>query len=85
MPFGDGTGPRGLGPVTGRGAGFCAGFGAPGFVNPIPRRGFGFGRRYRYPYAGGYGAVTPYMGYSYPYYGRGYAPLCRYPYGYPPY
>jgi hypothetical protein len=46
MPFGDGTGPRGMGPMTGRGAGYCAGFGRPGFANPIPRRGwFGFGWR----------------------------------------
>jgi hypothetical protein len=41
MPGGDRTGPMGMGPMTGRGAGFCAGFGAPGFVN----RWFGFGRR----------------------------------------
>ncbi len=34
MPGGDGTGPRGLGPMTGRGAGFCAGFNVPGFMNP---------------------------------------------------
>lgn len=33
MPFGDRTGPAGLGPRTGRGAGFCAGFGIPGFLN----------------------------------------------------
>jgi hypothetical protein len=26
MPFGDGTGPMGMGPLTGRGAGYCAGF-----------------------------------------------------------
>jgi len=32
MPRGDGTGPMGLGPMTGRGAGFCAGFPAPGFL-----------------------------------------------------
>ena len=29
MPRGDGTGPMGMGPMTGRGAGFCAGLGAP--------------------------------------------------------
>ena len=34
MPGGDGTGPWGLGPMTGRGAGFCAGFNVPGFMNP---------------------------------------------------
>jgi hypothetical protein len=87
MPLGDGTGPRGLGPMTGRGAGFCTGFGRPGFTNPIPGRRFGFGGRmpYRYPYAGGYGyAAAPYMGYGYPYYGRGYTPPYGYPYGYPP-
>ena len=39
MPFGDRTGPAGLGPRTGRGAGFCGGFGVPGFLN----RGGGFG------------------------------------------
>ena len=41
MPRGDGTGPRGLGSMTGRAAGYCAGFGAPGFANPIPRAGLG--------------------------------------------
>ena len=40
MPGGDRTGPMGYGPMTGRGAGFCAGFGAPGFMN----QGFGWGR-----------------------------------------
>jgi hypothetical protein len=46
MPFGDGTGPRGTGPMTGRGAGYCTGFAHPGFTNTAPvRRWFGFGRR----------------------------------------
>ena len=49
MPFGDGTGPRGLGPMTGRGAGFCTGFGKPGFASPMPG----------YPYPRGYGYSTP--------------------------
>ena len=40
MPFGDGTGPTGLGPGSGRGAGFCGGLNAPGSLN----RGAGFGR-----------------------------------------
>ena len=44
MPGGDGTGPMGMGPMTGRAAGFCAGYPAPGYVNSIPGRGFGFGR-----------------------------------------
>ncbi len=40
MPWGDRTGPMGMGPRTGRAAGFCSGFNTPGFMNP----GFGFGR-----------------------------------------
>jgi len=42
MPAGDGTGPIGMGPMTGRAAGYCAGYGAPGYANPIPGRGYGF-------------------------------------------
>lgn len=44
MPGGDGTGPEGLGPMTGRAAGFCAGNSAPGYANPLPRMGMAFGR-----------------------------------------
>ena len=46
MPRVDGTGPRGMGPMTGHGAGYCAGFVMPDNENPIPGRGFGmsFGR-----------------------------------------
>ena len=44
MPRGDRTGPMGSGPMTGRGAGYCGGFGAPGFTNPAGR-GCGRGRR----------------------------------------
>ena len=29
--------------MTGRGAGYCAGHGAPGYANPMPGRGFGMG------------------------------------------
>jgi len=43
MPRGDRTGPGGRGPITGRGAGFCAGYSAPGFANAVPG-GFLFGR-----------------------------------------
>ncbi|NLV49386.1 MAG: DUF5320 domain-containing protein, partial [Clostridiales bacterium] len=35
MPRGDGTGPMGMGRMTGRGAGYCAGFAAPGYSNPV--------------------------------------------------
>lgn len=40
MPRGDGTGPAGMGPMTGRAAGYCAGYAVPGFMNPLPGRGF---------------------------------------------
>jgi len=43
MPGGDGTGPGGMGPMTGRAAGYCAGYPVPGFANPMPGRGFGYG------------------------------------------
>ena len=43
MPGGDGTGPMGLGPMTGRAAGYCAGYSVPGYMNPIAGRGY-FGR-----------------------------------------
>ena len=41
MPRGDRTGPEGMGPMTGRAAGYCAGCGAPGFMTPAPGRGLG--------------------------------------------
>lgn len=41
MPAGDRTGPNGMGAMTGRGAGICAGFGAPVAGRG---RGRGFGR-----------------------------------------
>ena len=43
MPGGNRTGPGGLGPMTGRGAGFCAGFSVPGYANPVGGRGYGMG------------------------------------------
>lgn len=63
MPGGDGTGPAGMGPMTGRGAGYCAGYSAPGFANPAFGRGLGFGFR------GGRGGrwIAPYAGYGVPY------------------
>ena len=44
MPGGNGTGPAGLGPMTGRGAGFCAGYAVPGYMNPVVGYGMGLGR-----------------------------------------
>lgn len=69
MPSGDGTGPQGMGPMTGRAAGYCAGYQAPGFANPIPGRGygFGFGRGMGYGFRGGRGGRwgVPFGGYGY--------------------
>lgn len=42
MPGGDRTGPRGQGPRTGGGFGYCSGYNMPGSVNPI-RGGVGRG------------------------------------------
>lgn len=48
MPRGDGTGPMGMGRMTGRRAGYCAGFGVPGHAYPAGAGcGFGRGRGYR--------------------------------------
>ncbi|NLE41695.1 MAG: DUF5320 domain-containing protein [Lentisphaerae bacterium] len=47
MPRGDGTGPRGLGPRTGRAAGFCAGNTVPGSAVGSPGAGAGRGRATR--------------------------------------
>lgn len=45
MPGGDGTGPLGFGPMTGHGAGFCSGYGIPGYANSLFGRGYrAFGR-----------------------------------------
>jgi hypothetical protein len=49
MPGGDGTGPMGMGAMTGRRMGYCAGYAAPGSVNAWPAgfgrgAGIGFGR-----------------------------------------
>ena len=54
MPRGDATGPMGMGPMTSRKAGYCAGFGVPGYMNNFGGRGFGmgFGRGARF---GGFG------------------------------
>ncbi len=85
MPGGDGTGPGGMGPMTGRAAGYCAGYPVPGFANPIPGRGyrFGFGRGMGFGFRGGRGGrwAMPYNGYGMPYE----APYGAAPYGAAPY
>ncbi len=46
MPRGDRTGPQGMGPMTGRAAGYCAGYDSPGYGNPRFGRAYGVGRGY---------------------------------------
>lgn len=73
MPRGDGTGPRGLGPMTGRAAGYCAGYSAPGFANSYGGRmgmGRGYGRGYGRGFGFGYANQVPY--YNPPVYGGSY-------------
>ncbi|MBN1938456.1 MAG: DUF5320 domain-containing protein [Candidatus Aminicenantes bacterium] len=78
MPRGDRTGPMGMGPMTGRAAGSCAGYGMPGFMNPAfgRGRGPGFGRGLGFGRGGGFrgrfytaGAPgwTRFAGYTAPY------------------
>lgn len=58
MPGGDGTGPMGAGPMTGRAAGYCASAAAPGYARPGFGGGFGFGRRGGFR-GRGYGWASP--------------------------
>lgn len=44
MPRRDRTGPVGQGPMTGRGAGYCAGYDVPGHANTEFGRSFGIGQ-----------------------------------------
>lgn len=72
MPRGDRTGPLGAGPRTGRGAGWCAGYDRPGYANPVPRLGLGWGCR-----GGG-------RGWRNMYYATGLPGWARPGYGFPP-
>ncbi|MCD6407961.1 DUF5320 domain-containing protein [bacterium] len=67
MPWGDGTGPLGLGPMTGRAAGYCAGFPVPGYMNPWGLRGFGFGFGRGFGRGWGRGWWWRFYGYPFPY------------------
>ena len=55
MPRGDRTGPYGAGPMTGRAAGYCAGYSVPGYWNPR----FGYGRGYGRGWGRGWYAYPP--------------------------
>ncbi len=58
MPRGDGTGPLGFGPMTGRSAGFCAGYAVPGYANPWGGRRF-WGRGGGRGFGRGFGLFAP--------------------------
>ncbi len=75
MPGGDRTGPTGMGPMTGRGAGYCSGYPNPGYA------GFAFGRGFGAGFGGGRGRRNRFYAtgltgwqrtaYGYPVYGGG--------------
>lgn len=92
MPGGDRTGPTGQGPMTGRAAGYCSGYSVPGFLNPVPGRGFYGAGRGGFPGGGGRGRAwgggrgmrlrTPFYGAApvnnpYAYSGQPYTPPSR--------
>jgi hypothetical protein len=53
MPRGDKNGPSGMGPRTGRAAGLCSGYAAPGFINR--NFGMGYGRGFGMGFGRGLG------------------------------
>lgn len=67
MPGGDGTGPMGQGPFSGRGLGNCLAYGIPAIAGAVAafgfgrRRGFGrgFGRSMGAGFARGFGFGAP--------------------------
>lgn len=75
MPRGNGTGPMGMGPMTGHGVGYCAGFAALGYANPV-----GYGGGYGGSFKGGFGRGR---GHRYMFYATGIPGCARY--GYPAY
>ncbi len=79
MPGGDRTGPMGMGPMTGRAAGYCAGYPVPGFMNPFGGRGFGgggwgrgFGRGFGRGWGRGWSRGWGFGAYGYPAWGGGF-------------
>lgn len=68
MPRGDRTGPMGQGSMTGRGAGYCAGYNLPGHANQVPGRGFGMGWRggRGYGWGGGWRRGDQFYGPAFP-------------------
>jgi hypothetical protein len=84
MPRGDRRGPNGMGPMTGRGAGFCNGFDAPGYINRGAGYAGAFGRGLGrgFAHGGGFGFRSgfdrPMRGSGWGYAPQGTAPLAGY-------
>ncbi|MFC1509244.1 DUF5320 domain-containing protein [Candidatus Omnitrophota bacterium] len=66
MPGGDRTGPQGMGPMTGRSAGYCTGNNVPGSMNPAGGRGMAMRRGRFYGGGGGFGRGRGFAGYGVP-------------------
>ena len=64
--------------MTGRAAGYCAGYSAPGYMSPAPGGGFGYGR------GRGFGRGMG-RGFGRAWAGQGMQPYGYSPYGYAPY
>ncbi|MCD6307770.1 MAG: DUF5320 domain-containing protein [Candidatus Latescibacteria bacterium] len=82
MPGGDRTGPSGFGPMTGRAAGFCAGYPSPGYSSSQGGMGMGrgrgggrgFGRGFRRGGVGAYPSPAPTYVNPAPFYQEPYLP-----------
>jgi len=72
----------GAGPMTGRGAGFCAGYEVPRYMNPTFGRGFGGGRGRGFGMGGGRGWRHQYYATGLPGWARGYGNQYPNPEGY---
>jgi len=80
MPGGDGTGPRGMGSMTGGGRGYCADYVVPGYMNSAGGFGGGRGRGW-FAYGRGRGGGR---GWRNRYYAMGMPGWQRAAYVYPP-
>lgn len=83
MPAGDRTGPSGMGPRTGRAAGYCSGYTVPGYANRGFGGGFGFGRGMGRGFGRGMGRGFG-RGYGYGFFQAPYAAPYAAPMAYPP-
>ena len=76
MARGNRMGPNGMGPMTGRGLGYCNGYESPGYTKDAPRGGAGFGRGFGRGFERGYGRG---FGYGAGYGNQGFSNYPNYP------